>query len=328
MKKKGKRAKKRKLNKKRVAMAVLILIAIIAAIVLSVKSKSENKYESEPTSADEIVENTTDLNESGNEISNETGNTNEVTEENNTSNEITNTNTNTGTSTSNNNTNPPSSKMKYYIRVNYTANCVTVYKKDDNGDYTVPVKAMVCSTGTATPKSGTYKTTDKYRWHLLEGNVYGQYCMRITGHILFHSVPYFEKSPSTLEYEEYDKLGTTASAGCIRLAVEDTKWIYDNCSSGTYVNFYSDSDPGPLGKPSAQKITSNTECRGWDPTDPDSSNPWHNYSEQGNGNTENAPIANNPNEDKSNTKVEEKAKNISNENDVNSSLDNKNENDA
>lgn len=299
-KRKAKRAKKRRLNKKRVAIAVLILIAIIAAIVLSVKSRNANKYESEPTSADEIDENITDLNESGNEISNEIGNTNEVTEENQFSNEIT--NTNTGTSTSNNNTNPPSSKMKYYIRVNYTANCVTVYKKDDNGDYTVPVKAMTCSTGTATPKSGTYKTTDKYRWHLLEGNVYGQYCMRITGHILFHSVPYFEKSPSTLEYEEYDKLGTTASAGCIRLTVEDTKWIYDNCSSGTYVNFYSDSNPGPLGKPSAQKITSNTECRNWDPTDPDSNNPWNKPKEQ---KPETTSInQENSNENKSNESIE------------------------
>lgn len=272
--KKGKRAKKRKLNKKRVALAVLILIAIIAVIVSSVRSKSKNANETEPTSSDEVVENTT--NEIANEITNETTDTNETPEENQVANEV----TTPTTSTSNNNSNPPSSKMKYYIRVNYTANCVTVYKKDDNEDYTVPVKAMVCSTGTATPKSGTYKTTDKYRWHLLEGNVYGQYCMRITGHILFHSVPYFKKSPDTLEYEEYDKLGTTASAGCIRLSVEDTKWIYDNCSSGTYVNFYSDSDPGPLGKPSAQKISSNTECRNWDPTDPDSDNPWHNQKTQ------------------------------------------------
>lgn len=169
---------------------------------------------------------------------------------------------------------------KYYIKINYTANVVTVYEKDDEGKYTKPVKAIVCSTGTATPKSGVYKTSSKYRWHQLNGGVWGQYCTRITGHILFHSVPYSSKSPDTLKFGAYDKLGTKASAGCIRVTVGDAIWLYNNCSSGTQVEFYSASDPGPLGKPTAKKISSNVQCRNWDPTDPDSNNPWHSYIEQ------------------------------------------------
>ena len=141
----------------------------------------------------------------------------------------------------------------------------------------MPVKAMVCSTGKATPTSGTYKMSNKYRWHQLNGGVYGQYCSRITVHILFHSVPYTSKDKGTLEYWEYDKLGTKASAGCIRLTVQDAKWIYDNCKPGTKVEFYEDSNPGPLGKPTAQKISDDEEVRGWDPTDPDAENPWKNY---------------------------------------------------
>ena len=50
---------------------------------------------------------------------------------------------------------------KYYIKVNYGAQVVTVYTKDSNGKYTKPVKAMICSTGTYTPKSGTYRTLGK-----------------------------------------------------------------------------------------------------------------------------------------------------------------------
>ena len=167
----------------------------------------------------------------------------------------------------------------YYIKVNYTANVVTIYTKDSSGQYTKPVKAMVCSTGTATPRSGVYKMSDKYRWHELNGGVYGQYCSRITGHILFHSVPYVTNSPDTLKYAAYDKLGTAASAGCIRLTVADALWIYSNCPSGTYVEFYSSTNPGPLGKPTAKKISSNVACRNWDPTDPLSNNPWHSYVE-------------------------------------------------
>lgn len=168
-------------------------------------------------------------------------------------------------------------ELPYYIKINYKANCITVYKKDDAGNYTVPVKAIICSTGTATPRSGVYRTTQKYRWHQLNGGVYGQYCTRITGHILFHSVPYAKQSPSSLKYTAYDKLGTAASSGCIRVTVEDAIWIYNNCPSGTCVEFYASSDPGPLGKPSAQKISSNIACRNWDPTDPIPQNPWHTY---------------------------------------------------
>ncbi|HCC04303.1 MAG TPA: hypothetical protein DEP51_05570 [Clostridiales bacterium] len=171
------------------------------------------------------------------------------------------------------------STAQYYIKINYTSNVVTIYTKDAEGNYTVPVKALVCSTGVATPTSGVYKMSNKYRWHLLNGGVYGQYCTRITGHILFHSVPYSSNSPDSLKYTAYDKLGTKASAGCIRLTVQDAMWIYNNCASGTYVEFYGASDPGPLGKPSARKISSNVECRNWDPTDPDPKNPWNGYVE-------------------------------------------------
>jgi len=82
--------------------------------------------------------------------------------------------------------------------------------------------------------------------------------------------------PSSLEYEEYDKLGTSASAGCVRLTVEDAKWIYDNCGTNTQVEFYQDENPGPFGKPEAMKISDNIDLRNWDPTDPNENNPWIN----------------------------------------------------
>lgn len=179
-------------------------------------------------------------------------------------------------------------KNPYYIKVNLKANTVTIYKKDSEGKYTVPVKAMICSIGEATPTSGVYKTSDMYKWRLLQGNVYGQYAVRITGHILFHSVPYTKQAKDALEWWEYDKLGTDASLGCIRLTVEDAKWIYDNCPKATQVEFYSSSTPGPLGKPTAKKISSySEELKNWDPTDPDSKNPWKTYVEASSSSEEN-----------------------------------------
>lgn len=163
----------------------------------------------------------------------------------------------------------------YYIKVNRAANCVTVYSKDTNGEYTVPVKAMVCSVGLdgKTPL-GIGSISDKYEWRLLFGNVYGQYAVRFDGHIMFHSVPYTTTSKDSLKEGEYNLLGQPASKGCIRLTVADAKWIYDNCCRGTQVEVYDSIDPGPLGKPSAMYIDPFHFYRGWDPTDPDASNPW------------------------------------------------------
>lgn len=156
------------------------------------------------------------------------------------------------------------STYPYLLKVNKVQNCITIYEKDKKGNYTVPVKSMICSTGWATP-TGTFKTPSKYRWKILLEDVWGQYSTRITGSILFHSVWYYQQDPSTLSAKEYNRLGTTCSHGCIRITVADAKWIYDNCPIGTTVTIYNDSkSPGPLGKPQAMKLQQGT---GWDPTD-------------------------------------------------------------
>jgi Uncharacterized protein conserved in bacteria len=164
-------------------------------------------------------------------------------------------------------------KSVYLIKVNRIHNTITVYQKDLLGNYSVPVKAMVCSVGKYNrTKVGTFKTQGKYRWKLLMGHVWGQYSTRIAGGMLFHSVYYYRNNPFSLATYEYNRLGNAASHGCIRLAVQDAKWIYDNCSVGTQVMIYDDkSQPGPLGKPLPIKIPSNVR---WDPTDPDKKNPY------------------------------------------------------
>lgn len=168
-----------------------------------------------------------------------------------------------------------SSRKPYYIKINRQQNCITVYGKNKKGKYTVPVKAMACSVGLnyRTPR-GVFTLGQKYRWHQLNGGVYSQYCSRITGHVLFHSVYYSSTNPSRLYYGAYNKLGGAASHGCVRLCVADAKWIYDNCASGTKVEIYDGKVPGPLGKPKPIRIDTSNSYRGWDPTDPSKSNPW------------------------------------------------------
>lgn len=166
-------------------------------------------------------------------------------------------------------------RQPYLVTVNRVHNTVTVYEQDENGHYTIPVKAMLCSVGDDTP-TGYFRTQERNRWKELFGDCYGQYSIRITGHILFHSVPYFEKDPSTLEYDEFNLLGTSASLGCVRLCVADEKWLYDNCPEGFPCCIYDEAtSPGPLGKPEGIIIDTADARRGWDPTDPNPDNPWN-----------------------------------------------------
>ncbi len=162
----------------------------------------------------------------------------------------------------------------YYIRVNRQLNVVYIYGIED-GEYKKLVKVFVCSAGVDTPL-GVYRTSNKYEWRLLVGNSYGQYATRITGHYLFHSVPYERQSKDSLKYWLYNRLGVNDSLGCVRLTVEDAKWIYDNCPLGTKVEIYNSGSLEGITKPSAQKIDSGDSRRGWDPTDPDPANPWKN----------------------------------------------------
>lgn len=158
-------------------------------------------------------------------------------------------------------------QSSYEIRVNRQACTVTVYAKDGNKGYIIPVKRFACSVGkagSATPK-GTFYTPAKYRWHTLMGPSYGQYCTRITGSVLFHSVAGRNMTSYNLNARDYNMLGKPASHGCVRLCVRDAKWIYDNCKLKTKVVIYDSGNPGPLGKPGTIKIPAGQT---WDPTDP------------------------------------------------------------
>ena len=157
-------------------------------------------------------------------------------------------------------------QSSYYITVNRAKCQVMVYAKSETGKYDIPVKTFVCSVGmpgTPTP-TGTFTTPAKYRWHTLMGPSYGQYCTRIVGGVLFHSVAGSNMTSHNLSAGNYNMLGQPASHGCVRLCVRDAKWIYDNCALGTTVTI-SDTAAMQFDKPTSIKIPAS---QNWDPTDP------------------------------------------------------------
>ena len=167
---------------------------------------------------------------------------------------------------------------KYWLKVNKQASVITAYRR--TGGRWKPVRAMLTSTGTASmpTKSGTYYSSMKRRWLTmsLDGKFfdYGQYTCRVYGQVYIHSVWYYAKNHAAQATAEFNKLGSPASHGCIRVSTADAKWIYDNCPAGTKITVYSSSKPGPLGKPAGTKV-STARQQYWDPTDPAKGNPYY-----------------------------------------------------
>ena len=130
----------------------------------------------------------------------------------------------------------------YQIKVSLSEQRVYVYAADRMDNYTILAKTFVCSTGldsTPTPK-GTFTNTGRgARWHYFQKfDCWAQYAWYIDDDIMFHSVLYSQQDTDTLRRSSVNALGRKASHGCVRLAVADAQWIWDNCSSGTTVVVY------------------------------------------------------------------------------------------
>lgn len=163
-------------------------------------------------------------------------------------------------------------QSSYHIEVNIAKNTVIVYAKDKKNGYCIPVKAMVCSCGVAghSTKTGNFSRIYKVgKWHPLYYGTYGKYCTRISGPYLFHSVVYTKNGDDySLNPEEFEKLGSLASHGCIRLQVKDAKWIYKNAAKCS-VSLFSSKEELPLRKPKAAEPVVGENGKAYDPTDAD-----------------------------------------------------------
>lgn len=237
-----------------VAACVLLVVSIIVGIVLHEKSRKTAMNETSSSQSDATTETET-------EDESET-NMKPV--------DVIDTETQTESEEK-----PPVIDDTYYVTVNRVQNIVIIYKQDENKNYQ-PIKAMICSVGREGGETtlGEFRTSVKWRWAMLNGEVYGQYVTRFNGPYLFHSVPYKKKSLDALKTEEYNKLGEAASEGCVRLTTEDAKWLYDTLPEGTKIVVYDSEAEEPLPRPQAAKLDLDNPLRCWDPTDPNEKNPW------------------------------------------------------
>lgn len=156
------------------------------------------------------------------------------------------------------------SNQLYRLKINKSQNFMTVYKMNQNREFTEVYKVFRCSVH-ADVAVGEVKITEKYAWRRLDNNVYGHYTSRLSNGAYIHSVPYQTQDISKLNVAAYNLLGKTAQVGSIYLNAENAKWIYENCGIDADVEIYENtSESPPLSLGEFETLASGTR---FDPTD-------------------------------------------------------------
>lgn len=123
-----------------------------------------------------------------------------------------------------------SSETNYLIWVNLKSFKVNIFQGSKNNWKLV--RNYICTIGkptTPTPK-GVFEVGIKGLYFGVEKGYKCWYYTQFKGNYLFHSIIY------NLDGSIRDgRLGMRLSDGCIRLAKENAKWIYDNIPKGTKV---------------------------------------------------------------------------------------------
>ncbi|MGL4571569.1 MAG: L,D-transpeptidase [Clostridium sp.] len=122
------------------------------------------------------------------------------------------------------------STSDYLLYVDTPSQLTHIYKGSKN-NWSL-FKSLKCATGkegTETP-SGVYTIKNRDTWFFSKKfNQGGKYWVQFDGDYLFHSLPFAEDQKTIVDYT----LGKPVSHGCIRLALEDSKWLYDNIPTDT-----------------------------------------------------------------------------------------------
>ncbi|WP_221373487.1 L,D-transpeptidase [Clostridium perfringens] len=127
------------------------------------------------------------------------------------------------------------SNTNYLVFVNIAEQKTYVYEGSKN-DWNLS-KTFTCSTGIEGKETpvGVFTVQNRAPWFF--SPKYGQggkYYVQFMGNYLFHSIP-FDSDRTTVSDPT---LGVPSSHGCIRLSVEDSKWLYDNVKNGSKIIIY------------------------------------------------------------------------------------------
>lgn len=146
---------------------------------------------------------------------------------------------------------------KYYILLDTKNQVVTVFERDGAGQYTRIVRRFLCSSGKTEPEDpldpedigtptprGKWKIGGRERFGKFANfsGEYARYWTQIVGSVYFHSLLFGARNINAMKSNPFHRIGHNVSHGCVRLYVEDAKWLYYYACPGTVI-FVSNTEP-------------------------------------------------------------------------------------
>jgi hypothetical protein len=164
----------------------------------------------------------------------------------------------------------------YYIYIEKGSHTISVFERDENGEYTKLLNSYLTATGKTAGKTptGVFAISKKYAWKQFDSAgtdrpySYSPYVSQFTDGIYMHGPVFAEEDFNTMFGNTYKEIGTNSTAGCLRTNVGSASWIYMNCPMGTVVEVVNGS-PREIQTPELIKAVHDLEKgRYYDPTDP------------------------------------------------------------
>lgn len=130
------------------------------------------------------------------------------------------------------------SHTAYFIWLDIAHQKVNIFNGSNNNWHLI--KSMICSSGKASTPTvkGTFTAGNKGLYFLTDYTIGGntveatcKYYTQITSNYLFHSVIYNSNGSKIID----GTLGVPVSHGCVRLSIDNAKYIYDNIPAGTAI---------------------------------------------------------------------------------------------
>ena len=157
--------------------------------------------------------------------------------------------------------------LPFYIYIEKGSFTITIYKRDDQGEFTVPVHAWRTAIGRTPGRTpaGVFTLGSRERWRLFDGPIWVQYSTQYDGFLAIHSSFYSSTDIDNLYPTNYGQIGEMITSGCLRTTAEAAYFIYTRCPRGTIVEIVNGSPRGT----SSQDPPPVTSDHHWiDPTDP------------------------------------------------------------
>lgn len=125
------------------------------------------------------------------------------------------------------------SKTNYLIMIDYTNCKCGIFTGSQNNWHLVKYFDIGPGAEKTPTPSGTYAIKDKCKYFISDKGFYCHYATRFHGAYYMHSVLYYDDGTVA-----DPTVGAHVSHGCIRMQIENSKYVYDHCGRGTRVVVY------------------------------------------------------------------------------------------